>query len=459
MDNHKLKGPIHFIGISGCSMSGIAYILLKKGYNVRGSDVQESAYFERLVSLGVEIYQSHKKDNLKDAKTVVYSSAVSSDNEELAFAKEKKLAIFSRGEMLAYLMQDSTGIVVCGTHGKTTTSSLLSFLLSRAGLEPTFVVGGNIEDFESNACIGKSDLFVAEADESDGSFLMLSPTFEIITNIEEEHLDYYKNFSNLKDAFLKYIQNIKNSGRLLACGDDEVTRDILHKNKGKIKAKVATYGIEPSNTIYAYNIGRSGSMTSFDVSFKNRRLGRLATTLLGVHNVRNILPSVLIGLEYGLKWEQMAEILSQFKGVMRRFQIKGKYNGALVIDDYAHHPTEIKATLQSANELNPKRKIIIFQPHRYTRTEYFADKFAEVLKDADIPILLPIYEASEAPIPGVTSELISNRLKHLGASPLYFRKKEEVLNFLKKTVKSDDIVLTVGAGDVYKIGEELVNNG
>ena len=456
--NFKFLGPIHFIGIGGCSMSGIAYILLKKGYRVQGSDVQENAYIRRLTSLGVKIHLSHKKDNVTDAKTVVYSSAVSPNNVELLFAKEKGLPIFSRGQMLTQLMQNSTGIAVCGTHGKTTTSSLLSFLFLHAGLEPTFIVGGEVEDFGGNAYIGSGDLFIAEADESDSSFLMLSPLFEVVTNIEAEHLDHYKNFANLKDAFLKYIQNIKTGGWLLAGGDDEVVKNILLTQKKNIKAHVITYGIESSNTIYASNIHTDNGKKCFDVNFGGKFLGRMKISLLGIHNVKNVLPSIAIGLLNGIKWEQMVEILPQFKGVMRRFQIKGKYNGALVVDDYAHHPTEIKATLQIAEELKPKRTIAIFQPHRYTRTKYFAYEFAKVLKDVDIPILLPIYAASEKPIPGVTSELICNHFKKLGASPIYFKEQEEAVDYLKKTVKPEDIVLTIGAGDVYKIGEKLISS-
>lgn len=360
--------------------------------------------------------------------------------------------------MLAYLMQNSTGIAVCGTHGKTTTSSLLSFLFLHAGLEPTFIVGGDVEDFGGNAYVGDGGLFIAEADESDSSFLMLSPSFEVVTNIEEEHLDHYKNFANLKDAFLKYIQNIKDGGWLLAGGDDETVKNILLTQKKNIKAKVITYGIGSSNTIYAFNIQKDNGKTCFDVNFDGKCLGRMKISLLGIHNVKNTLPSIAIGLLNGIRWEQMVEILPQFKGVMRRFQIKGKYNGALVVDDYAHHPTEIKATLQIADELKPKRTIAIFQPHRYTRTEYFACEFAKVFQNVDIPIFLPIYAASEKPIPGVTSELICNHLKKLGASPLYFKEKEEVVNYLKKIVKPNDIVLTIGAGDVYKIGERLVGS-
>ncbi len=413
-------------------MSGIAYILLKKGYRVQGSDVQENAYIKRLASLEVKIHLSHKKDNVADAKTVVYSSAISPDNVELLVAKQKRLPIFTRGQILAHLMQNSTGIAVCGTHGKTTTSSFISFLLLRAGLEPTFIVGGDVEDFGGNAYAGDGDLFIAEADESDSSFLMLSPSFEVITNIEAEHLDHYKNFANLKDAFFKYIQNIRDEGWLLAGGDDETVKNILLAQEKNIKAHVITYGIGSFNTIYASNIHTDNGKTCFDVNFEGRCLGKMKISLLGIHNVKNVLPSIAIGLLNELKWDQMVEILPEFKGVMRRFQIKGKYKGALVVDDYAHHPTEIKATLQIAEELKPTRKIAIFQPHRYTRTKYFAYEFAKALKNVDIPILLPIYAASEEPIPGVTSELICNHLKKFGASPIYFEKQEEVVDYLKR---------------------------
>jgi UDP-N-acetylmuramate--alanine ligase len=457
MSNNKLQEPIHFIGIGGCSMSGIAYILLKKGYRIQGSDLQENASIKRLASLGAKVHLGHKKENVKDAKVVVYSNAVSSDNIELFVAKQKGLPIFPRGKMLAKIMGESTGIAICGTHGKTTTASLISFLLLRAGLDPTFIVGGDTSDLGGNAYMGNGNLFIAEADESDSSFLMLSPSFEVVTNIEEEHLDHYKTFEKLKNAFFKYIRNIKDEGWLLACGDDEAVRNILLAQKENIKAHVITYGIGQFNTIYASNIHRDNGKTGFDVNFWGRRLGRIKISLLGIHNVKNALTSIVIGLLNGVEWEHTVEILPEFKGVMRRFQIKGRYKGALVIDDYAHHPTEIKATLQVAEEFKPKRKIAIFQPHRYTRTKYFAYEFARVLKNVDVPILLPIYAANEKPIPQVTSEIICEHIKKYGKTPLYFQDKEEAVTYLKNTVRSQDIVLTIGAGDVYKIGEELVN--
>lgn len=455
---YELKGPVHFVGIGGCSMSGIAYILLKKGYKVQGSDIQKNDFTKNLISLGVEIHLSHSENNVKDAREVVYSNAVSADNPELILAKKRGLKIFTRGEMLAYLMNDSLGVAVCGTHGKTTTTSLIAFLLMRAGLDPTFIIGGDVEDLEGNAHLGKSDLFVAEADESDGSFLKLTPSFEVVTNIEREHLDHYKNFANIKNAFLRYIQSIKNDGWLLAGGDDKVLRDILHNNKEKIKAHVITYGTEPFNTVYAYDICSDNGMASFNVSFESKHIGKLAIPLLGIHNVKNTLAAVVLGLLNGVKWEDMVKIFPKFQGVKRRFQIKGEYKGALVIDDYAHHPTEIEAVLQSVRQLNPKRAIAVFQPHRYTRTKYFARDFAGVLKNVDIPILFPIYPASEKPIPGVTSELICDSLKEYGKQSLYFESQDELVDYLKKTVQADDIVLTIGAGNVYQIGEELIKS-
>ncbi|MFH1547835.1 MAG: UDP-N-acetylmuramate--L-alanine ligase [Candidatus Omnitrophota bacterium] len=456
VNNYKLRGPIHFIGIGGCSMSGIAYILFKKGYKVQGADLQENSYTKRLTELGIKVYIGHKKDNIKDAKEIVYSNAVSCGNEELVLAKQKGLEIFPRGQILASLMNSSAGIAICGSHGKTTTSSLISFLFLRAGLEPTFIVGGNVIDLDTNAHVGKSELFIAEADESDGSFLMLSPLFEIITNIEEEHLDYYKNFENLKNAFLKYIHNIKNGGSLIAGGDDEIVKNILMSHKKNIKAQIITYGICPTNLIYASNIHTDNGKTCFEVNFKGKNLGKIKMSLLGIHNVKNALACIAVGLLNGIKFKEIAEILPGFRGVSRRFQIKGRYKGALIVDDYAHHPTEIKAAIQMVEELKPKRTIAIFQPHRYTRTQYFVREFAKALKKVDVPILIPIYAASEKPIPGVTSRLICEHLEKLGTPALHFENKKEVVAYLKKTIQPNDIVLTVGAGDVYKIGEELL---
>ncbi len=439
-------------------MSGIASILFEKGYKVQGTDLQESSYTRQLIKAGIEVYFGHKKDNIKEAKTIVYSSAVSFDNEEFLFAKQRGLEILSRGQMLAKLMEDSIGVTVCGSHGKTTTSSLISFLFFRAGLEPTFIVGGNMKNLDTNAYLGSSELFVAEADESDGSFLLLSPLFEVITNIEEEHLDYYKNFENLKSAFLKHIHNIKNGGFLIAGGDDDVIRNLLTAHKKDIRAQVITYGLKPSNLIYASNIHPDKGKTCFDVTFKGKNLGKIRISLLGSHNVQNALACIVVGLLNGIKLGKMIEILPEFTGVNRRFQLKGKYNNALVIDDYAHHPTEIKASLKMADELKPLRKIAVFQPHRYTRTKHLAKEFAEALRNVDIPILIPIYEASEKPIKGISSRLICEHLGKLGVSALYFEQKEEVVAYLKKTIKPNDIVLTVGAGDVYKIGEMLLKS-
>ncbi len=439
-------------------MSGIASVLFKKGYEVQGTDLQESLYSKQLAKTGIKVYFGHTKENIKNAKTIVYSSAISPDNKEILFAKQNRLKIFSRGQMLANLMNNSIGITVCGSHGKTTTSSLISFLFFRAGFEPSFIVGGNINNLDANARFGSSKLFIAEADESDGSFLLLSPSFEVITNIEEEHLDYYKNFQNLKDAFLKHIHNIKKGGFLIAGGDDKVIQNILTTHKKNIRAQIITYGLEPSNLIYASNVIADNEKTYFDVTFKGKNLGNIKMPLLGIHNVKNVLACIAVGLLNGIKWENIAEILPEFQGVSRRFQVKGRYNNALIIDDYAHHPTEIKASLKMADELNPLRKIAVFQPHRYTRTRQLAKEFAEVLRNVEIPILIPIYEASERPIKGVNSRLICEHLEKFGVSALHFEKKEEAVAYLKKTIKPKDVVLTIGAGDVYKIGEMLLKS-
>jgi len=439
-------------------MSGIAHILLKRGFKVQGSDIRENDAVRRLRWQGAKIYLSHHRDNIGEAKEVVYSSAISSDNAELLAAREKKLPIFSRGQMLASLMSNTESIAVCGTHGKTTTTSLISFLLLHAGLDPTFIVGGDIQDFGGNAYAGDGNLFVAEADESDGSFLMLSPSFEVVTNIEEEHMDYYKTFINLKDAFFEYIENIRDGGWLIAGGDDVAVRNILFAYKDRIRAHIITYGVGSSNTMCTLNICQKNNRTFFDVIFGKKRLGRTGISLHGIHNVANTLPAIALGLLHGISWEKIAEILPEFKGVERRFQMKGRYNNALIIDDYAHHPTEIQVTLRVTEEFNPKRRLAIFQPHRYTRTRDMASQFAEALKSVDLPILIPIYAASEKPIPGITVELIGDYLKRYGKCPLYFENKEEVVSYLRKTVKPRDVVLTLGAGDVYKIGEELVED-
>jgi UDP-N-acetylmuramate--alanine ligase len=448
----KIK-HIHFVGIGGIGMSGIAEVLLNLGYKVSGSDMNLSDTTKHLQDSGAVIYKGHAASNIEGADVVVISSAVSQENEEVKAAKKMLIPVIPRAEMLAELMRLKYGIAVAGAHGKTTTTSIIATVLARGNIDPTVVIGGKLNSFGTNAKLGQGDFLVAEADESDGSFLKLSPTIAVVTTIDEEHLDYYKNLDAIKKAFLSFVNKVPFYGLAVLCLDDKNIQDIIPL----VEKRYVTYGFSAQADFAAKDIELKGFESSFKVINRGKELGRFKLNMPGLHNVYNALSAVAVGLELEIDIDAIKKAFAEFSGVQRRFQVKGEINGVMVVDDYGHHPTEIKATLAAAKSGWDKRTIVIFQPHRYTRTKDLMKDFATAFYQADVLILTDIYAAGETPIEGVTGERLYETIKGHGHKEVMFIKnKNEIPDYVFKMLKKDDIVITLGAGDVYKIGGEIV---
>lgn len=448
----KVKN-IHFIGVGGSGMSGIAEVILNLGYRVTGSDVKESNITRRLRGLGGEIYIGHRPENIFGAHVVVVSSAIRKDNVEVIKAKELSIPVIPRAEMLAELMRLKYGVAVAGAHGKTTTTSMVATVLARGGLDPTVVIGGRLNSLDSNAKLGQGEFLVAEADESDGSFLKLSPTIAVVTTIDREHLDHYGNMERLKDAFLSFINKVPFYGLSVLCHDDPYIRELLPH----IEKRYLAYGLGEGASLGAKGIRLDGMESRFEVIFKEKSLGIFELTMPGIHNVSNSLAAISVGIELGLDVETIKDGLKGFSGVERRFQIKGEVNDILFVDDYGHHPTEIKATLSAAKAGWKRRVVVLFQPHRYTRTRDLLKDFFSAFNQADSVIITDIYPAGESPIDGVSASLIYEGIKKSGQRDVaYISDKESVLKELQKRLRPGDTFLTLGAGDVWKIGEELL---
>jgi UDP-N-acetylmuramate--alanine ligase len=444
---------IHFVGIGGVGMSGLAQILLKAGYRITGSDIKSSEITERLSLQGAIVSIGHKESNVGDAELVVYSSAIMLDNPELIFAHSKNIPIIKRAELLAELMEGKIGIAVTGAHGKTTTTSLISVVLTEAGLAPTVAIGGIVYYFNGNVSLGNGQYFIAEADESDGSFLCYSPTYSVVTNIDLEHLDFYRDLKDIKESFMKFINRTKEEGCLFCSGDDLNLRDILSGYKNRF----ITFGLSNACDIYPKNIHSDGFSSSFDCVYKGSRLGRLNLRIPGKHNISNSLSAVGVALELGINFSKLQTSLSSYCGAERRFQLKGEVNGIMVIDDYAHHPTEIKATLEAAKIWKDKRIVAVFQPHRYTRTKYLLDTFSNTFNLVDHLVITDIYPASEKPIEGVSARNIYTKIVEYGHKDVHFLPKGEIVEHLVKRLKPNDLVIIMGAGDIGKVANELVN--
>jgi UDP-N-acetylmuramate--alanine ligase len=444
---------MHFIGIGGIGMSGIAEILVNLGYEVSGSDLRESEQTKRLRGLGVNVFIGHYPSNIADYHVVVTSSAISPNNPELLEAKKRKIPVIHRSEMLAELVRLKHGIGIAGTHGKTTTSSLLAWVLDFGGLNPTSIVGGKVLNFGSNARIGEGQYLVFEADESDGSFLKLLPSIAIVTNIDADHLDHYKYFEGLKDAFLAYINNIPFYGYSVLCLDDPVIAELLPK----VERPFVTYGLSEGADFRAVNIGIQDGKTVYDVVYRGETLGSVALKLLGTHNVVNSLSVAAVALELGLSFEAIREGFAQFKGVGRRLEKIDEVDGVTIMDDYGHHPTEIRATLEALSKLN-RRIVVVFQPHRFTRTQLLWDEFGSAFARADELFLTEIYPAGEEPIEGVSSELIRGAIrKHEGRDVLIISKFEQIPDYIRRAIREGDVVLTLGAGDIHKAGAMIAD--
>ena len=446
---------IHFIGIGGSGMNGIARIMLELGYKVTGSDLNTGKTTARLTDLGAVCYKGHAPENINGAEMVVVSTAIAANNVELAAAKEQGLPVRHRGEMLALLMDRQKGVAIAGSHGKTSTTAMLSLVAEKNRLDPTIIIGGELSDIDGNAKLGRGVYLIAEADESDGSFLKLEPFIEIITNIEDDHLDYYKSTANIIAAFKSFIGKVPRDGALIACLDCENTARILQAYEGNR----ITYAVNRSDADYSLgNIRLDQDKTGGDVYFRGEKLGSLTLRAPGLHNLSNALAVVAAGRFMGLSFTGIKEALSEFKGAGRRFQYLGKVGGVSVVDDYAHHPSEIVATLKAARQVNEGRVISVFQPHRYTRANRFKERFGESFSDADVIIVSDIYSAGEAPIDGVNAGSIKTAIeRHEGREVFYLPTRTEIVDYLTKNARPGDLILTIGAGDIWRAGVELVN--
>jgi len=448
------KKHIHFIGIGGIGMSGIAWLCLKQGHKVTGSDVKPTRITEKLKTDGATIYIGHKKENLKHPDIVVYSSAITFQNPELRTAIYSSIPAWRRGEFLGELMKTKVGIAVSGAHGKTTTSSLITTLLHETGYSPTGMIGAVVENFNGNALLGTGKYFVTEADESDGSFLALRPVYSVVTNIDAEHMDFYSDIEQMKQVYLEFINNTSSDGAVICCGDDINIHNILPD----IQKRTLTYGFARSNILRADKIKLDCLTSTFLCIHKAKLLGTVKLNIPGEHNILNALAAILLGLDIGIEFDKIKHALEKYKGASRRFQVKAQINDILIVDDYAHHPTEIKATLKACREFNRKRIVAIFQPHRYTRTKLFFNEFARSFKDADSLILTDIYPASEQPIYGVTSKKIYDEIVKLRQINVNYIVKEKICEYLLNIIRPGDLVIIMGAGDINRLADELIKN-
>ncbi|MEA3328997.1 MAG: UDP-N-acetylmuramate--L-alanine ligase [Candidatus Omnitrophota bacterium] len=442
---------IHFVGIGGIGMSGLARILLDLGYQVSGSDLKLNCLTDQIESKGARLFCGHHQKNISGAEMVVYSSAIRPDNPELAMARSKGIPVVQRAEVLSELMSTKTGIAVTGSHGKTTTTSLIGSILLEAGLDPTIVVGGKAGSFGGNAVLGKGDCFVAEADESDGSFLFFHPAYSIVTNIEKEHLDFYKDLDQIIRTYRRFIDNTNPQGVLFWHKDDKNIESCLAGFKGRN----VSFGFSDSADLCADNVKINGFKSSFDCLYNRKFLARLELNLPSGHNILNALAAVGLSRELRIDLDSINRALAGYHGVDRRFQIKLNNNGLTVIDDYAHHPTEVEATLKAC-KAEDKRIICVFQPHRYSRTKHLSKQFSHAFYSADHLILAEVYPADEEPINGITSKCIYDELKKNGWKKLSLAgSKEEALSMVQKILRPDDLVLIMGAGDIGYVADQL----
>jgi UDP-N-acetylmuramate--alanine ligase len=449
------KKWIHFIGIGGSGMSGIAKVLVELGYRISGSDLQISDVTKRLEASGATIYLGHEEKNLdSQVESVVVSSAIPRNNAEVMKARSLGIPVIQRAEMLGQLMKRQKGVAIAGAHGKTTTTSMVSLMLEKNGLDPTVVVGGELNDIGGNAKLGKGEYLVAEADESDGSFLKLQPKITLVTNIEDDHLDYYGSRENIERAFSEFITSTPEHGFTVLCLDDPVLQRLITRlRNGK---KLFTYGFTDEADYYAKDLILNGTQTKAQIYCHGKHLGQLCLSIPGKHNILNALAAVVIGMNCGLDFDGIATSLQSFGGVQRRFQKIGVVDDIVIYDDYAHHPTELKATLSAARTMNPKRLIAVFQPHRYSRTQLLFREFGSAFEEADVLIVDKIYPAGEKPIQGVDTQLIVNEIsQQTGQKVEYLTEKEAILSRLLQIVTPGDLVITLGAGNIWNVGCEL----
>jgi UDP-N-acetylmuramate--alanine ligase len=447
---------VHFVGIGGIGMSGIAEVLANMGFRVSGSDLRRSDVTARLESLGVQVYEGHVAENVRDSHVVVRSTAVRDDNPEIAEARRRSIPVIPRAEMLGELMRlKPHTVAVAGSHGKTTTTSMIATVLAQAGLDPTVVVGGVVGSMGSNARLGRSDLMVTEADESDRSFLMLTPTYGVVTNIDREHMDHYADMMDVRKCFADFLNKVPFYGAAVLCLDDPHVQAVIPE----IVRRRVTYGLSAQADIAAREVRYDKQFGSrFEVRRAGQPIGEVSLHVPGLHNIYNSLAAVAVSLELEVPFETISSALSSFTGVHRRFQIKGEAGGVLVVDDYGHHPTEIRATLVAAKLGSAgRRMIVLFQPHRYTRTQDLMDEFARSFNNADVVLVMDVYAASEEPIEGVSGESVVEAIKRYGHKDArYVGSVEEATQALLAEVRPNDMVITLGAGNVYRVGENLL---
>ena len=446
---------LHFVGIGGIGMSGIAEILIDEGFSITGSDRAASDNTERLEALGVKVSVGHAAENLDpDVDVLVYSSAVAPDNPEVQEARRRKIPVIRRAEMLAEVMRLKYGIGIAGTHGKTTTTSMVSLILMEGGIDPTVIVGGRLHGLAgSNARLGKGEFIVVEADEFDRSFLSITPTIAVLTTLETDHLDCYRDLEDIKSAFIQFAQKVPFYGFVVLCLDEPALQDIMPK----IKKKIITYGLNGQADLQAVDIVHKQNVSRFTVVKEGQDLGEIELQIPGKHNVQNALAAIAVGLELKVPFGKVKAGIEKFTGVFRRWEVKADVDGITVIDDYAHHPTEIRATLAGAKSGWRRRVIAVFQPHLYSRTRDFYDDFGRAFFNADVLVVTDVYPAREEPIQGVTGELIASAAKQYGHKQVhYVPDKKNVPEFLRGLVQKGDIVITMGAGDIWKYGEEFI---
>jgi len=444
---------IHFVGIGGIGMSGIAEVLLNLGYEISGSDLASTDITQRLDDMGAAIHRGHDASHIGNADVVVTSTAVRPDNPEVLAAHRRNIPVIPRAEMLAELLKMKFSIAVSGSHGKTTTTSIVATLLAHGGLDPTMVIGGKLASIGSNARLGDGEVIVAEADESDGSFLKLSPCLAVITNIDREHMDYYRDVEEIREAFLCFANIVPFYGSTILCLDDVHTREILPR----IKRKIVTFGLAAEADYRATDIVYSGSTSRFSLFYRDILLGTVKLNVPGLFNVYNALAATAVAREMDLTFPVIREGLQHFTGVQRRLEVRGEAQGMTVVDDYGHHPTEIRATLAAAKQVWTGRIIVVFQPHRYTRTQALFREFLTAFTDADSLIVTDIYPASEEPIPGVSAEALCEAIREAGhPDAVHFSSFDAVVEHLAQVAQPKDVILTQGAGSVWKVGEAFL---
>jgi UDP-N-acetylmuramate--alanine ligase len=448
------KPRIHFVGIGGIGMSGIAEVLLNLGYQVSGSDLKASDITDRLGKLGGKIATGHRAEQVEGADVVVISSAVRRDNPEVLAARAKGVPVIPRAEMLAELMRLKTGIAVAGSHGKTTTTSMVAHVLAAAGLDPTAVVGGRLNNLGSNAKLGRSEWMVVEADESDGSFLRLSPTLAIVTNIDPEHLDHYGDTDHLRNAFLEFINRVPFYGLAILCLDHPVVQGLLPQ----VEKRHVTYGHAPQADYRAEQVALSGFKSTFTAFRRSESLGAFELAMVGAHNVQNALAAIAVADELSIPLGTARDALAAFNGVDRRFTVRGEAGGVTVVDDYGHHPAEVKVTLAGARAAFGRRLVVVFQPHRYSRTRDLLEEFATAFNDADAVIITEIYAAGEDPIAGISGRALADSVRAHGHRDVTFAAdRPAALAALLDRIQPGDIAVTLGAGDVTKLGPEILD--